>query len=138
MCIRDSLGAEQRGDDHVAAALHLAVDLHGDPVAQPVQHEGLLRLGEAELPRGAGVLQRVQGARARAAVVPRHEHHVGVRLRDPGRDRAAIDAVHAAAVAAGVEVLHAPREWPEYHPGYYGVFLRDPDGHNAEAVHHGG
>jgi len=52
-------------------------------------------------------------------------------------DRATIDAVHEAAVAAGVEVLHAPREWPEYHPGYYGVFLRDPDGHNAEAVHHG-
>ncbi|TNC27757.1 VOC family protein [Amycolatopsis alkalitolerans] len=53
-------------------------------------------------------------------------------------DRAAVDAVHEAAVSAGVEVLHAPREWPEYHPGYYGVFLRDPDGHNVEAVHHGG
>jgi catechol 2,3-dioxygenase-like lactoylglutathione lyase family enzyme len=52
-------------------------------------------------------------------------------------DRAAVDAVHAAAVAAGAEVLHAPREWPEYHPGYYGVFLRDPDGHNVEAVYHG-
>ncbi|MCA1824609.1 MAG: VOC family protein [Mycobacteriales bacterium] len=53
-------------------------------------------------------------------------------------DRAAVDAVHDAAVAAGTEVLHAPREWPEYHDGYYGVFLRDPDGHNVEAVHHGG
>ncbi|MBA2768282.1 MAG: VOC family protein [Sporichthyaceae bacterium] len=53
-------------------------------------------------------------------------------------DRYAVDAVHAAAVAAGVEVLHRPREWPEYHPGYYGVFLRDLDGHNVEAVHHGG
>jgi catechol 2,3-dioxygenase-like lactoylglutathione lyase family enzyme len=52
-------------------------------------------------------------------------------------DRAAVDAVHEAAVAAGAEVLHAPREWPEYHPGYYGVFLRDLDGHNVEAVHHG-
>ena len=52
-------------------------------------------------------------------------------------DRAAVDAVHEAAVAGGVEVLHAPREWPEYHPGYYGVFLRDPDGHNVEAVCHG-
>jgi catechol 2,3-dioxygenase-like lactoylglutathione lyase family enzyme len=51
-------------------------------------------------------------------------------------DRAAVDAVHAAAVAAGYEVLHAPRVWPEYHPGYYGVFLRDPDGNNAEAAHH--
>lgn len=51
-------------------------------------------------------------------------------------DRAAVDAVHDAAVAAGAEVLHAPREWPEYHPGYYAVFLRDPDGHNVEAVTH--
>jgi catechol 2,3-dioxygenase-like lactoylglutathione lyase family enzyme len=52
-------------------------------------------------------------------------------------DRHAVDAVYDAAVAAGAEVLHAPREWPEYHPGYYGVFLRDLDGHNVEAVHHG-
>lgn len=51
--------------------------------------------------------------------------------------REAIDAVHAAAVAAGAEVLHQPREFPEYHPGYYGVFLRDLDGHNVEAVFHG-
>jgi len=50
--------------------------------------------------------------------------------------REEVDAVHAAAVAAGAEVLHAPREWPEYHPGYYAVFLRDPDGHNVEAVVH--
>ena len=56
-------------------------------------------------------------------------------LRAP--DRASVDAVHEAARAAGVEVLHAPREWPEYHPGYYATFLRDPDGHNVEAVTHG-
>lgn len=52
-------------------------------------------------------------------------------------DRHAVDAVHDAAVTAGAQVLHAPREWPEYHPGYYGVFLRDLDGHNVEAVYHG-
>ncbi len=52
--------------------------------------------------------------------------------------REAVDRVHEAAVAAGAEVLHAPREWPEYHPGYYAVSLRDLDGHNVEAVHHGG
>ena len=51
-------------------------------------------------------------------------------------DREAVDAAHDAALAAGAEVLHAPREWPEYHPGYYGVFLRDLDGHNVEAVSH--
>ncbi len=62
------------------------------------------------------------------------EIHVGF----TASSREAVDAVHAAAVSAGVEVLHAPREWPVYHPGYYGVFLRDLDGHNVEAVHHGG
>lgn len=30
-----------------------------------------------------------------------------------------------------------PRLWPKYHPNDYGVFLRDPDGNNVEAVHHG-
>jgi catechol 2,3-dioxygenase-like lactoylglutathione lyase family enzyme len=52
--------------------------------------------------------------------------------------REAVDAVHEAAVSAGAEILHQPREFPEYHPGYYGVFLRDLDGHNVEAVFHGG
>ena len=56
-------------------------------------------------------------------------------FRAPDRD--AVDGVHDAAVTAGTEVLHAPREWPEYHRGYYGVFLRDLDGHNTEAVYHG-
>jgi catechol 2,3-dioxygenase-like lactoylglutathione lyase family enzyme len=51
-------------------------------------------------------------------------------------DRAAVDAFHAAAVAAGAEVLHEPRVWPEYHPNYYGAFVRDPDGNNVEAVCH--
>jgi catechol 2,3-dioxygenase-like lactoylglutathione lyase family enzyme len=60
------------------------------------------------------------------------ELHVGFHAAD----HRAVDAVHDAAVAAGAEVLHAPREWPEYHPGYYAVFLRDLDGHNVEAVCH--
>ena len=68
-----------------------------------------------------------------AAGAETRELHVGFRAPD----RATVDAVHDAAVAAGTEVLHAPREWPEYHPGYYAVFLRDPDGHNVEAVFHG-
>ena len=41
-----------------------------------------------------------------------------------------------AAVAAGVEILHEPREWPEYHEGYFGAFVRDLDGNNVEAVCH--
>ncbi len=51
-------------------------------------------------------------------------------------DRAAVRAFFDAAVGAGAEVLHEPRIWPEYHPSYYGAFVRDPDGNNVEAVCH--
>jgi catechol 2,3-dioxygenase-like lactoylglutathione lyase family enzyme len=51
-------------------------------------------------------------------------------------DRAAVDAFHAAAVAAGGRDNGAPALRPEYHPGYYGAFVLDPDGNNVEAVHH--
>ena len=51
-------------------------------------------------------------------------------------DRAAVRAFFEAAVNAGAEVLHEPKEWPIYHPGYYGAFVRDPDGNNVEAVCH--
>ena len=51
-------------------------------------------------------------------------------------DREAVRAFFAAAKAAGADVLHEPRVWPEYHPNYYGAFVRDPDGNNIEAVCH--
>ena len=60
------------------------------------------------------------------------ESHIA--FRAPSRD--AVLAFREAAVAAGAEVLHEPRVWPEYHPGYFGAFVRDPDGNNVEAVHH--
>ena len=56
-----------------------------------------------------------------------------VALRAPSRE--AVDQVFALAREQGAEVLHEPRVWPEYHPGYYGAFVRDPDGNNVEAVH---
>jgi catechol 2,3-dioxygenase-like lactoylglutathione lyase family enzyme len=51
-------------------------------------------------------------------------------------DRAAVRAFVDAAATSGAEVLHPPRVWPEYHPSYYGGFVRDPDGNNVEAVCH--
>ena len=51
-------------------------------------------------------------------------------------DRISVTVFFDAAVAAGAEVLHQPRIWPEYHPDYYGAFVRDPDGNNIEAVCH--
>lgn len=43
---------------------------------------------------------------------------------------------HAAAIAAGYEDHGAPGERAVYHPGYYGAFVLDPDGHNVEVVNH--
>jgi catechol 2,3-dioxygenase-like lactoylglutathione lyase family enzyme len=62
---------------------------------------------------------------------PREDH---IAFEAP--DRAAVRAFFEAAVGLGAEVLHEPRLWPEYHPTYYGAFVRDPDGHNVEAVCH--
>jgi catechol 2,3-dioxygenase-like lactoylglutathione lyase family enzyme len=50
--------------------------------------------------------------------------------------REAVRAFFEAAVNAGAEALHEPRVFPEYHPNYYGAFVRDPDGNNVEACCH--
>lgn len=70
---------------------------------------------------------------------PLSESHTGWRedhIAFTAPDQATVRACHEAAVAAGAEILHEPREWPIYHPGYFGVFVRDPDGNNVEVVCH--
>jgi len=47
-----------------------------------------------------------------------------------------VRAFHAAALAAGHVDNGAPGERPEYHPGYFGAFVFDPDGNNIEVVNH--
>ena len=60
------------------------------------------------------------------------ESHIAFRAPD----RAAVDTFFQVALAEGAEVLHEPRIWSEYHPDYYGAFVRDPDSNNVEAVCH--
>ena len=69
-------------------------------------------------------------------VVPEVEPNRELHIAFSAADRATVQAFFDAAVSAGAEVLHAPREWPEYHANYYGAFVRDPDGNNVEAVCH--
>ena len=64
---------------------------------------------------------------------PPTEH---VHLAFPANADATVRAFHAAALAAGYEDHGAPGERPVYHPGYYGAFVLDPDGHNVEVVNH--
>jgi catechol 2,3-dioxygenase-like lactoylglutathione lyase family enzyme len=51
-------------------------------------------------------------------------------------DNEKVDAFHGAALAAGGMDNGAPGLRHEYHPSYYGAFVRDPDGNNVEAVCH--
>jgi catechol 2,3-dioxygenase-like lactoylglutathione lyase family enzyme len=46
----------------------------------------------------------------------------------------AVQAFHAAALAAGGTSDGAPGQRPEYTPGYYAAFVRDPEGNKIEVV----
>ena len=63
---------------------------------------------------------------------PTDRLHVAFRARG----RAEVRAFHEAAMAAGGTDNGAPGLRTIYHPSYYGAFVRDPDGHNIEAVCH--
>lgn len=47
---------------------------------------------------------------------------------------ATVDAAHAAGLAAGGSDEGAPGPRPHYSPGYYGAYLRDPDGNKVHLV----
>jgi catechol 2,3-dioxygenase-like lactoylglutathione lyase family enzyme len=50
------------------------------------------------------------------------------------KSRAAVDAFHAAALAAGGRDQGAPGLRDRYAENYYAAYVLDPDGHNIEAV----
>ncbi len=104
-----------------------------DAVLEPLGYQVLMDVGPA-LGYGA------PGPHAHAVFwigtatdpIPNRQSH----LAFTAPDRDAVTAFHERARALGAATLHAPRVWPEYHPGYFGAFVRDPDGNNVEAVHH--
>jgi catechol 2,3-dioxygenase-like lactoylglutathione lyase family enzyme len=59
-------------------------------------------------------------------------------LAFPAPDNATVDRFHAAATGAGYRDHGGPGERLNYHEGYYGAFVLDPDGNNVEVVCHNG
>lgn len=57
----------------------------------------------------------------------------GVHIGFLAPSKAAVNAFHAEAVAAGATDDGAPGDRPEYGEPYYGCFVRDLDGHKVEA-----
>lgn len=60
----------------------------------------------------------------------------GSHLAFVARNRQEVDAFYEAAMAAGATDNGKPGIREQYHPGYYGAFVLDADGHNVEAVVH--
>jgi len=58
----------------------------------------------------------------------------GVHISFAARNKAAVNAFHAAALASGGKDDGAPGPRPDYGPDYYGAFCRDIDGNKIEAV----
>jgi catechol 2,3-dioxygenase-like lactoylglutathione lyase family enzyme len=60
----------------------------------------------------------------------------GVHIALAAATRAAVDAFYLAALEHGGQEDGAPGLRTEYHPNYYGAFVRDPDGNKIEACSH--
>jgi len=100
-----------------------------DAVLQPLGYRVLMDVGPA---LGYGDEHPAFWISRATDPIPNRESHLAFRAPD----REAVTAFYEAALRQGMASLHAPRLWPEYHPGYFGAFVRDPDGNNVEAVHH--
>ncbi|UCG97507.1 MAG: VOC family protein [Burkholderiales bacterium] len=58
-------------------------------------------------------------------------HHLAFKVES----RAEVDRLYQQLLEIGADVVMPPREFPEYTPpGYYALFLRDPDGIKYEIV----
>ena len=86
------------------------------------EHEGLLAFGSGES--------------GRLIIYASERPVAGFHVAFSAPSREAVDRFHAAALEAGGRDNGAPGLRPEYHEGYYGAYVFDPDGNNVEAVHH--
>lgn len=74
-------------------------------------------------------------------VTPREDEFVGkargLHIAFKASDVKAVQAWHQKCLELGGQDNGAPGVRPEYHPGYYGAFIVDPDGWRIEACFHG-
>jgi catechol 2,3-dioxygenase-like lactoylglutathione lyase family enzyme len=71
-----------------------------------------------------------------AAADAEHPSTRNLHLAFVAPSRAHVDSFWRAGLEIGAPDDGEPGERPQYTPGYYGAFLRDPDGNSAEAVTH--
>jgi catechol 2,3-dioxygenase-like lactoylglutathione lyase family enzyme len=120
----------------MAAALdHVTLKVADVPRAAAFYDVALAPLGLARL-FGDGETFAGYGGERPFFWIGRGEQAGGTHVAFTAADRAAVEAFHQAALAAGGRDNGAPGVRAHYHPTYYGAFVLDPDGHNVEAVCH--
>ena len=90
----------------------------------------LLSDGESSLGYGEKAVQLWLGASKQPVTA---DMESGLHLCFAARDRAAVDAFHAAALKAGGRDNGKPGVRADYGPKYYAAFAIDPDGYRIEA-----
>jgi catechol 2,3-dioxygenase-like lactoylglutathione lyase family enzyme len=92
-----------------------------------------LRVGEGDIPDYVFVGAHHRHVALVADGRPPTEY---VHFAFPAPDDSTVTEFHRVATAAGYRDNGGPGERPEYHTGYFGAFVIDPDGNNVEAVNH--
>jgi len=90
----------------------------------------LLSDGESSLGYGEKAVHLWLGATAKPV---KADVESGLHFCFAAKDRAAVDAFHAAAVKAGGKDNGKPGVRADYGPKYYAAFAVDPDGYRIEA-----
>jgi catechol 2,3-dioxygenase-like lactoylglutathione lyase family enzyme len=94
----------------------------------------LLSDGESSLGYGEKAVQLWLGATKKPV---KADAESGLHFCFVAKDRAAVDAFHAAALKAGGKDNGKPGVRADYGPKYYAAFAVDPDGYRIEAYHGG-
>jgi catechol 2,3-dioxygenase-like lactoylglutathione lyase family enzyme len=94
----------------------------------------LLSNGESSLGYGEKAVQLWLGA---TKTPVKADMDSGLHFCFLAKDRAAVDAFHAAALKAGGKDNGKPGVRADYGPKYYAAFAIDPDGYRVEAYHGG-
>jgi catechol 2,3-dioxygenase-like lactoylglutathione lyase family enzyme len=92
-----------------------------------------VEVGEGDMP---GYVFVARSGRHLALIADGRAPAENVHLAFPAPDDDLVAEFHRVATAAGYRDNGGPGERPEYHPGYVGAFVLDPDGNNVEAVNH--
>ncbi|HYN91454.1 MAG TPA: VOC family protein [Thermoleophilaceae bacterium] len=114
---------------------HLIIGVNDLAASRAFYERALAPLGMAVLMDFPGLLGF--GADGKPSIwIGEREPSVPLHVAFGAPNRATVDAFHQAALEAGGRDNGAPGLRPQYHPGYYGAFVLDPDGNNVEAVTH--